>query len=259
MFIAMHPTLSEAILVNDYVHLKRSVPSTGAARCPACDQPLSVKADNDPDPAVKAHFAHVQNKDAPRCPIKSEGAMRYAVLTTSLLDSQASRALRESFFKNWTYHWHQFKKHVGTVDIKDFASALRNVDSKGVWKYQNIQEHEIIIAMLSTMDFKPTKDKAGTPLRTRWVRFWFRSYVTSLEQFWNLGGAQKNLIRAEYDLSAKATKIREDKFLNFRIVDVDATFLLDENFAEVPSFVRLIMSERFPGLIDPPGPPEVKK
>jgi hypothetical protein len=258
MFKAMHPTLPETIRVTDYVHLKRSIPSTGAARCPACNQPLSVKADNDPNLTVKAHFAHVRNKTSPPCPIKSEGAIRYSVLTENLPNTQAAVALRVSFFKNWTYHWHQFKKYVGTVNIKDFASALHEVDVNGVWKYRNIQEHEVIIAMLAIMDFKPTKDKAGKVLRSRWVRFWFRSDVISLQKFWNLGRAQKSLIRAEYDLSARATMIREDKFLDFRVVEVDETFLSNEEFSEVPSFVRLLMSERFPGLIDPPEQSEEK-
>ncbi|MDC6379929.1 hypothetical protein BW687_007035 [Pseudomonas graminis] len=258
MFKAMHPTLPEAIKVNDYIHLKRSLPLTGSARCPACSQPLSVRADNDPNPAVQVHFAHDRNPNAPACPIKSAGAIRYAVLTSTLPNTQAAAALRESFFKNWTYHWHQFKKYVGTVDIKDFATALRDVDNNGVWKYTNIQEHEIIIAMLATMDFKPTKNSAGKVLRSRWVRFWFRSHVTNLQQFWNLGNGQKDLIRAVYDLSNKAKMIREDKFIDFKVVAVDDTFLSNQQFSEVPEFVQLLMSERFPGLVKPPQSDEVK-
>ncbi|MBA2923019.1 hypothetical protein G9Q84_08955 [Pseudomonas sp. P7] len=259
MFKAMHPTLSEAITINDYIHLKRSKPSTGPARCPACNQPLSEKAVNDPDPAVKAHFAHVRNPKAPKCPIKAEGAIRYSVLTANFPDTQAAADLRSSFFKNWTYHWHQFKKYVRTADIKDFTSALREIDNNGVWKYQNIQEHEVIIAMLATRDFKPTKNSDGKVLRSRWVRFWFRSHVTSLQQFWNIGAGQKDLIRAEYDLSERATKIKEDKFLDFKVVTVDSTFLSNQDFSEAPRFVHVVMSERFPNMVAPPEPLEEKK
>lgn len=222
------------------------------ARCPACEQALAVKGDLDPNPAVKTHFAHRRDSNAPVCPIKSEGAIRYQVFTESLPDTDAAAALRASFFENWTYHWHQFKKYVGTADVKDFAQALREVDTKGVWKYRGIQEHEVIIAMLATRDFKPIKDKNGKVLRSRWVRFWFRSEVEALQEFWNLGDGQKVMIRAEYDLSARATKIREDAFQDFGVLAVDSSYLENEAYAEVPTFVHIIMSERFPRLIDPP-------
>lgn len=256
MFKAFHPTSSDTIKVDDYIHLKRSIPSTPPARCPACDQPLIVKGDIAPRAAIKAHFAHVRAKTAPQCPIKSEGAIRYAVLTESLCETAAAAALKARFFENWTYHWHQFKKYVGTADVKDFASALQQVDVKGVWKYQNIQEHEVVVAMLAIEDFKPTKDRAGNILRSRWVRFWFRSHVTGLAQFWNLNNGQKELIRAEYDLSAKATKIREDAFTDFKVVAVDSTYLQKAQFGEAPYYVKLIMSERFPGLVAVPDPPK---
>lgn len=166
----------------------------------------------------------------------------------SLPDTDTARALRESFFKNWTYHWHQFKKNVGTVDAKDFAEALREVDARGVWKYRDIEEHEVIIAMLATKDFKPVKG-----YRSRWVRFWFRSEVENLQEFWNLGDGQKVMIRAEYDRPARATKIREDRFKDFGVLEVDSSYLENEAHAVVPEFVQTIMSERFPRLIDPPA------
>lgn len=112
--------------------------------------------------------------------------------------------------------------------------------------------------MLATRDFKPTKNSDGKVLRSRWVRFWFRSYVTSLQQFWNIGAGQKDLIRAEYDLSEKATKIKEDTFLDFKVVAVDSTFLSNQDFSEAPRFVHVVMSERFPKMVAPPEPLEEK-
>lgn len=252
MFKALHPFEPKSIHIRDYIHMLRSTASVGDARCPACEQPLAVKGDLDPNPAVKTHFAHRRDSNAPVCPIKSEGAILYQVLTDNLPDTDAAAALRTRFFENWTYHWHQFKKYVHTVDIKDFAKALRTVDAKGVWKYRGIQEHEVIIAMLATMDFKPVTDKNGNVFRSSWVRFWFRSEVAGLQEFWNLGDGQKVMIRAEYDLSARATKINEDKFQDFSVLEVDSSYLENVAYAHVPAFVQTIMSERFPRLIDPP-------
>lgn len=252
MFKAFHPFEPKSIHIRDYIHMLRSTPSLGDARCPACEQPLAVRGDLDPNPAIKAHFAHRRDPDSPVCPIKSEGAIRYQVLTETLPDTEAAAALRARFFENWTYHWHQFKKYVRTVDAKDFAEALREVDAKGVWKYRDIKEHEVIIAMLATRDFKPVKDKNGNVFRSRWVRFWFRSEVENLQEFWNLGDGQKVMIRAEYDLSARATKIREDAFQDFGVLAVDSRYLENEAYAEVPRIVQTIMSERFPRMIDPP-------
>lgn len=248
MFKAFHPFEPKSIHIRDYIHLIRSTPSFGDARCPACEQPLTVKGDLDPKPGVKTHFAHRRDPNSPVCPIKSEGAIRYQVLTETLPDTEAARSLRERFFKNWTYHWHQFKKYVRTVDANDFAKALQEVDARGVWKYRDIKEHEVIIAMLATRDFKPVKN-----YRARWVRFWFRSEVENLQEFWNLGGSKKVMIRAEYDLSARATKIREDKFKDFSVLPVDSSYLDDEAYAEVPRVVQAILSKHFPRLIDPPA------
>jgi len=253
MFKALHPTQSAPISIRDYIHLSRTSPSIGDARCPACEQPLLVKGDIDPKKAIKTHFAHRRDPTAPVCPIKSEGAIRYEVLTDALPDTEASVALRTRFFENWTYHWHQFKKYVRAVDIKDFASALRAVDTKGVWKYRDIEEHEVIIAMLATLDFQPVTDNKGKVLRSSWVRFWFRSDVANLQEFWNLGDGQKVMIRAEYELPAKATMIREDKFRDFSVLEVDSDYLENEAYAQVPEFVRIVMSERFPRMIVVPA------
>lgn len=171
MFKALHPEKDEPIRVNDFIHLRLTQPLLGDARCPACEQGLGVKGDGTPTASVTAHFHHRRDVSAPRCPIKSEGAIRYGVLTENLPNTEAAAKLRNDFFDNWTYHWHQFKSYVKGVDIKDFVSALSEVDKKKVWRYKDIKEHEIIIAMLASRDFKPVKDKAGNQLRSQWVRF----------------------------------------------------------------------------------------
>ncbi|QHE97947.1 hypothetical protein LCG56_05685 [Pseudomonas cannabina pv. alisalensis] len=256
MFKALHPTLSTSISIGDYIQLQRSHSTTGPARCPACEQALSIRGNLSPSASVLEHFTHVRDQNAPPCPIKSEGAIRYEVLTDTLPDTQRAAGLRAAFFENWTYHWHQFRTYVGHADIKDFAAALRAVDEKGVWKYRHIQEHEIIVAMLATMDFKPVKnpDKKGQWLRKPWVRFWFRSGVAGLHDFWNLADGRKDLIRAEYALSAKAKMISADKFKDFKVVNVENSYLTNPLYAGVPYFVQLIMSERFPGLVAAPPP-----
>lgn len=249
MFKALHPQHDTPIGVKDYIHLLRSYPTIGDARCPACNQPLALKGVESPNPSVKPHFAHRLDDNAPRCPIKSEGAIRYEVLTECLPDTDAAQALRKAFFQNWAYHWHQFRRYVKTVDVKDFAAALKEVDQRRVWRYKDIREHEIIIAMLATRDFKPVKAQDGKVWRSKWVRFWFKSEVRSLDDFWNLGDAQKILVRAEYKLSERATKIRENAFKDFDVVPVESSYMSEAADASVPEPVRRYMVKSFPKLI----------
>lgn len=258
MFKALHPEQDESIRVSDFIHLRLTEPWIGDARCPACEQGLGVKGDGVPNSGIKAHFYHRRDESAPRCPIKSEGAIRYVVLTERLPDTDLAAKLRKDFFNNWTYHWHQFKSYVKGVDIKDFAKALSELDERKVWRYRDIKEHEVIIVMLATRDFKPVKDKEGNFLRSRWVRFWFKSEVKELDEFWNLGDGQKVLIRAEYELSDRATKIQESAFRDFDVVRVKSDYMKREDYSTVPYFVQLVMSERFPGLVAVPKKPEPK-
>lgn len=251
MFKALHPTRDEQIYITEYLQLRRDTPSLGQPRCSACEQRLDVRGDL--DPKVRTRFKHQRDPGAPRCPIKSEGGTRYEILTEGIIDTEAAAALRRSFFANWTYHWHQFRRYVQGVDIKDFAAALKDIDDRRVWRYVGLQEHEVIIAMLATRDFKPVKKANGEMVRSRWVRFWFRSGVRSLQDFWNLGDPQKILIRAEYDLTARATVLSANKLQEFAVVNVESDYLQNEEYAKVHTFIRQVMSERFPGLIAPPG------
>lgn len=82
--------------------------------------------------------------------------------------------------------------------------------------------------------------------------------MRELDEFWNLGDGQKVLIRAEYKLPDKATKIREDAFSDFDVVRVKSDYMKREDYAKVPPFVQLIMSESFPGLVAAPKKPEPK-
>lgn len=76
--------------------------------------------------------------------------------------------------------------------------------------------------------------------------------MADLQGFWNLGDARKELIRAEYALSAKSKMISENKFKDFDVVKVENDYLTKSWYAQAPYFVQLVMSERFPGLIAAP-------
>jgi hypothetical protein len=51
-----------------------------------------------------------------------------------------------------------------------------------------------------------------------------------------------------------AKMISADKFKDFQVVKVEDSYLTNPQYANVPYYVQLIMSERFPGLVAAPPP-----
>lgn len=254
MKIARHPWTGKPVTISQY-RAEFGPPFVGTvkanrppATCPGCWQNLLIRGEIvAQDHSTFSHFPATPGQPKPFCPIKASASHKYTVLCPVDEDPARTKALRDSFFKNWRIHWLQFRNHLGFVDIKDFINALKVADKEHVWRYRALQEHEVIIVLMLISDFKPVAGKGKKPLRANWVRFWFESRAQTFSEFWNLSNDQKVIIRVEYEVPEGRRALKPDYACAFEEIDVSTNYLLDRQEGDdaVHAFVESMVLKAF--------------
>ncbi|MFJ5187545.1 hypothetical protein [Pseudomonas fulva] len=233
MKVARHPHTQQPVTIPDYrkefgaPYEKGIKNERPAATCPACKQELFIKGETNPNATMAfCHFPAKGGEQKPFCPIKVGGSHKYKVLCPVDEDPKRTKQLRDNFFTNWKIHWVKFMHHVGYVDINDFIQALKVADKEHVWRYRQLQEHEVIIVLMLISDFKPVIGKTKV-LRKNWIRFWFEFQVKTFQKFWNLSDEKKTIIRAEYNVPTGLKRISPDHLCKYKDINVSEDYLLN--------------------------------
>lgn len=160
MKIARHPWTGKPVTISQY-RAEFGPPFVGTvkanrppATCPGCRQNLLIRGEIvAQDHSTFSHFPATPGQPKPFCPIKASASHKYTVLCPVDEDPARTKALRDSFFKNWRIHWLQFRNHVGFVDIKDFINALIGVKHHTIAEVlSNVEDNWRIIRFNTVTD-----------------------------------------------------------------------------------------------------------
>lgn len=180
---AIYSKNGRLISVADYVHQEGTkLDSKGLPRarakvtCPGCDEVVHTVAETIHGRANV--WAHDPNPDGPWCPIKDEGAKKYALLTPATPDPALGAALRSAFLHNWKKHWGHIQEMAPMADIHALDGFIKHADRTKFWQNVGLAEWHIPYVFLTSCEFPPRAS------RREWYRFMFDAKVRDYRDLW---------------------------------------------------------------------------
>jgi len=231
MHEALHPHSRGRLTVTEYVREFGRLPTNHKgpdtrppARCPFCEQPLSVVGDKSAN--TDGHFSH-----KPRggfCPSKKPAGKPYLELTPRAPDPAAGQALRAAFKATWQLHYCKLESLVPALHWKEFIKLLELADQWRIWEYAGLGLGHVPYVFIVLADFPPAGgqvDKSGNPKRRYWLRFIYDSTLRHIEDLWIRPGAPRPLYRVTYDAPATGRPPGLKDLRKSTPLTIDTTFL----------------------------------
>lgn len=239
---AFHPNRNCKITVPEYIKDigNDSVTTNERARCPVCNQRLSVVAHSTPDSI--GHFAHL--KGSGFCPTKSGAAAPYAGLHPRDPDQEAARRIKKAFLANWQKHFFRLDWIVKGLAIDEFIDVIKTANQERIWEYTNLEEFQLPYIFATLMDFPPSRGyikKNGTPARHCWFRCWFDASVQRYDDLWIHRKTPLMFWRAWYGIPQGRRKPKTEDLIDSYGLELCAKFLT-ENHAVWPYVEKEITS-----------------
>lgn len=210
------------------------------ARCPVCNQRLSVVASSTPDSF--GHFAHMRGSGF--CPTKSKAAAPYAGLPPRDPDQQAARRIKADFLANWQKHFSRLDWIVKGLAINEFIDVIRAANQERIWEYASLEEFQLPYVFATLMDFPPGrsyKNKDGSPVRQLWFRCWFDTSVQRYDDLWIHRSTPLMFWRAWYGLPEGKRKPKAEDLIDSYGSELSSEFLTYE--VTLPAYVVTKISE----------------
>lgn len=244
---AYHPYYDKSIDLPAYIieFGNNPVRDTERARCPTCNQRLSVIAKS--TTGSHGHFAHSPGSGF--CPTKKYAEAPYIELSPRNPNSETAKVIKSSFLQNWGKHYSKLNWIVKCLHINEFKAVVEMANRARIWEYASLEEFQIPYILATLTDFPQRNSYRinGKPQRKYWFRCWFDSSVQRYDDLWIQRNNQLMFWRGWYDLPGRKRKPGVEDLIDSYPSELSGDFLNEDR--PVPEWVEKEINKWLPNII----------